>query len=414
MNRTTLMVAASISLLGSCSSKPGPDLSQLQRDIAQAANEEARTDLVDEYLDQAKASGVPILENDTTAQFVYHGPVSRVRILGDMTQWAGEIDMERIEGTDLFFYRGAYPSHARLEYLLMPDDGPTIPDPLNQNQVLNGLGRMSELVMPGYLYDSVFDSVRTGVVGHYGRLTRSKLPAGLMGYSTEIHVYVPPGFDRLNSRLPAAYVLDGRDYIEFAHTPHVLDDLIESKTIRPVVAVFVSPPNRHLPDMPNRVTEYGMNAEFARFMAEELVPYVDERYNTRNSPGSRLVVGPSFGGLGAAYTAFQHPETFGLAYSQSGYLSFGADSLIKAYNAADALPVRLYVDIGQYERQVGYGWLPEDEVDFLEANRRFRDVLSLKGYDFIYREYPEGHTWGNWRAHLSDVLVHFFPPDSSL
>ena len=40
---------------------------------------------------------------------------------------------------------------------------------------------------------------------------------------------------------------------------------------------------------------------------------------------------------------------------------------------------------------------------------RLRDALAAKGYDFVYAEYPQGHTWGNWRAHLLDALPHFFP-----
>ena len=188
--------------------------------------------------------------------------------------------------------------------------------------------------------------------------------------------------------------------------------MIESGEIVPVIAVFVTPPNRHQPDIPNRTTEYGLNPDFARFMAEELVPFVEERYRSLDDPAARLVVGPSYGGLAAAYVPLQHPDVFGLGYSQSGYLSFGGNALITAYEEASPKPIRLYVDIGLYEQKVGQGWLPDDEIDFLQANRDFRDMLSAKGYDFVYREYPEGHTWGNWRAHLIDALIHFFPSGS--
>jgi enterochelin esterase-like enzyme len=37
-----------------------------------------------------------------------------------------------------------------------------------------------------------------------------------------------------------------------------------------------------------------------------------------------------------------------------------------------------------------------------------KDALAEKGYDFVYKEYPEGHTWGNWRRHLIDALIHFY------
>ena len=54
--------------------------------------------------------------------FIYQGPEARVRITGGMTQWAGEIELENIAGTDVHYYRGVYPVEARLEYLMLLDD----------------------------------------------------------------------------------------------------------------------------------------------------------------------------------------------------------------------------------------------------------------------------------------------------
>lgn len=190
--------------------------------------------------------------------------------------------------------------------------------------------------------------------------------------------------------------------------PHVLDQLIGDSLIEPLIAVFEAPPNRHLPASPNRMTQYGMNDNFVKFYTDELVPFIDSRYLAKPTSSSRLVVGASFGGLIAAYIAFQRPEIFGMAYSQSGYASFQNDRLINAFRESDRKPIRLYVDIGHFERFVGGMFLPAAETDFLAGNRRLRDALTAKNYDVVYREYPEGHTWGNWRRHLIDGLIHFF------
>ena len=69
--------------------------------------------------------------------------------------------------------------------------------------------------------------------------------------------------------------------------------------------------------------------------------------------------------------------------------------------------IKLYLDIGTYEEKVGADFLPSTELDFTSANRRMKRVLTNKDYDFIYREYHEGHTWGNWRRHLIDALKYF-------
>ena len=414
MRQCLLPVLLPMILLAVPSQAQNPDIRQLALDTAALSSDSEREARVAAFMERAKAIGTPLLENDSTAVFIYHGPALRVRISGDMTHWAGEVEFTRIPDTDVHYYRGIYPAAARLEYALIVDDHPPIPDPLCPNKVLNGLGALSEVVMPAYRYHPIFESVRGGTFGNYDRVEQHQLPAGIMDYPAEIHVYTPPGYDVSDQSLPTLYLQDGRDYIEYAHTPAVLDHLIESEAIAPLLAVFISPPNRHQPEMPNRATEYGLNPDYARFMAEELVPFVQQRYRTVEQPAARLVAGPSFGGLVSAYVPFQHPDVFGLSYSQSGYMSFQDDALIEAYRQAERKPIRLYVDIGLYEQSVGRGWLPDAEVDFLAANRRFQDLLAAKGYDFVYREYPEGHTWGNWRSHLMDALAHFFPPNLDL
>ncbi len=398
-------------LLAACTTDRMADIEQLKKDLSAAESASQQKQHIENFMRQVRLTGTPLIENDTTVIYLYQGPNTRVRILGDITQWADEIDMENIMGSDLYYYRGVHPAEARLEYQLLVDDGPPITDPLCPYMVLSGLGGHSELAMPGYSYPSALKAVRDGAPGDYTRVTRHLLPIGIMGYATEVYVYTPPGYDSLNTHHPTIYVLDGQDYIEYAHAPAVLDNLIESRELEPVIAVFIAPPNRHLMGMPNRSTEYGMNPDFARFMAEEAVPYVEKHYRSLDHPSARLVAGPSYAGLASAYISFQHPDVFGLGYSQSGYLSFGSNALIEAYRQTRTKPIRLYVDIGLYEQMVGQGWLPDDDVNFLRANRQFREVLTEKGYDFVYREYPEGHTWGNWRAHFIDALSHFFPPD---
>ena len=49
------------------------------------------------------------------------------------------------------------------------------------------------------------------------------------------------------------------------------------------------------------------------------------------------------------------------------------------------------------------------EFDDIGQNRRVRDLLLEKGYDLVYAEYPEGHSWGNWKAHIDDILLTFWP-----
>ncbi|MEM6289204.1 MAG: alpha/beta hydrolase-fold protein, partial [Bacteroidota bacterium] len=269
----------------------------------------------------------PLIESDTTAMLLWQGQAQSVGVLGDMGAWAETLPLTRLPGTDLWYRRLHAEPEARLEYLFMVDEdregfGAELlgtPDPRNPDRVLSGFGPFSELTMPGYAYPAVFTPVRDGTPGTAEGLDVHPLPAGVLPYDREVLVYTPPGYaSEPATQYPTVYLMDGRDYIEFAHTPAVLDDLIARGAIEPVLAVFVDPPNRHAPTSPNRMTEYGLNDDFVAFLADELVPFVDARYRTRSASEDRLIVGDSYGGLIATYVPFSRPDVFGLGYSQSG------------------------------------------------------------------------------------------------
>lgn len=378
-------------------------------EVAAADDPGMRNTLVDSFLSSLHENNYPILENDTTAVLLYRNGNGRVSMISDLTDMADATPMEKIKGTDLYYIRLHAREDARIEYFFVSDEQQIpFPDPLNSYRVYYGVWTASELAMPGYKRHPVFDPFLNGPKGSYDRVVGHTIEGNIMGYPHLIHVYHPPGYGESSERYPAVYFQDGSDYIESAYVPYILDALIGDNTIEPVIGVFVTPPNRYQPEMPNRMTEYGMNDDYVSFFTEELVTYIDSEYRTKADPYNRLVVGDSYGGLISLYIALKRPDIFGAAYSQSGYVSFNDDRIIQLFESRPVQPVRLYVDIGIYERNVGSQFLPSEETDFLEGNRRFRKVLEEKGYEFIYREHPEGHTWGNWRRHLVDVLINNF------
>lgn len=364
---------------------------------------------VDEFIKNVRMNSYPHIEDEQTAVLFFQDQVDHVSAIGDVSNWVKEIPFKRVNDTDLFYLVLKLEKDARLEYLIKSDrDTEPHIDPFNPFIVHNGFGPNSELAMPQYKCLKVFDEYTYGKKGNYDRLEKLIIGPGILPYEHDVYVFLPKNYNPESRAYPTIYIQDGRDYIEYAITPVLLDNLIDSHKIIPVVAVFINPPNRHLPEQPNRMTEYGMSNDYVNFMADELVSTIEDKYKTGGSPASRLVAGDSFGGLISAYAPFLRPDVFGLGYSQSGYQSFDNDCLINAYRLSELKPIRLFIDIGTYEKVVGADMLPEDETDFLAANRRFEKVLREKGYDFVYREYPEGHTWGNWRAHMADALIHFF------
>jgi enterochelin esterase-like enzyme len=179
-----------------------------------------------------------------------------------------------------------------------------------------------------------------------------------------------------------------------------------------VVAVFLESPDRDV--------EFPPNDDFQKYVGTELIPELRRHYRLSHDPRKNMVMGASYGGLAATYTAFEHPDIFGKVLSQSGSYgwapspggeSFGriagagnaslgripsADSawLIRQIAEAPRKPIRFYLDAGLWE---GGG--------MVSSNRLMRSVLVGKGYDVKYREAPGTHHAYYWMLRLPDALA---------
>ena len=371
-----------------------------------ALSEESRVSILENILSSLARQNYPFYESDSIVVLIYKGKAQTVELLSDITGWTDPIRFKQVGGSDLFYLKIELEPDARIQYLLVVD-GNAIVDPANKFKSLHGLGAMSELAMPKYERHPYLNEFLFGSEGSYDDLVRHILPSGVLPYYHEVHIYLPPGYST-KMEYPTVYFHDGPDYIRFALASYSINRLITEKKIEPCIAVFVTPPNLHQPEEPNRSTEYGMNDDYVKFFCEELVPFVDNNYSTLRSEKSRLVVGDSYAGLISFYIAYSRTDVFANAYSQSGYFSFNNNRLLKLFDEHQAKQLKLYFDIGTYEEKVGADFLPSGELDFTNANRKMREILLYKDYDFMYQEYHEGHTWGNWRRHLIDGLIYFF------
>lgn len=369
-------------------------------------SEEYRGNILENILSSLAQQNYPFYEGDSKVVLIYKGIAQNVELLSDITGWTNPIQFKKLNSDNLFFLNLELEPDARIQYLLIVD-GNSVVDPSNKFKSLHGLGAMSELAMPKYERHPYHNEYVYGKEGSCDELIKHTLPAGALPYDHEVQVYLPPNYNK-NLEYPAIYFHDGPDYIRFALASYTINRLITEKEIEPCIAVFVTPPNLHQPVEPNRSTEYGMNDDYVKFFCNELVPFVDNNYSTIKSEQNRLVIGDSYAGLISLYIAFFRTDVFAKVYSQSGYFSFNNNNLLKLINEGPTKPIKLYIDIGTYEEKVGTDFLPSTELDFTNANRRLRDILLSKDYDFVYKEYHEGHTWGNWRRHLIDAMLYFY------
>ncbi|MCK9911829.1 alpha/beta hydrolase-fold protein, partial [Microbacteriaceae bacterium K1510] len=75
-------------------------------------------------------------------------------------------------------------------------------------------------------------------------------------------------------------------------------------------------------DRSKRTSEYSpigaSNEKYKRFFAEELLPYIEDRYPIRREPKCRVLAGDSLGGTVSLHLALDYPEHFAHVLSLSG------------------------------------------------------------------------------------------------
>jgi enterochelin esterase family protein len=182
-------------------------------------------------------------------------------------------------------------------------------------------------------------------------------------------------------------------------TPTILDNLIATERIPPLVAVLVANVSRD--------RELPCYRPFADFLAAELVPWVRGQYAVARDPARVVVAGSSYGGLASTCAAMWHPDVFGNVLSQSGSywwrpagdveLEWVGRQIAERGN----LGVRFYMDIGLLETGPTRGGGPS----MLVTNRHLRDLLRATGHTVTYRELNSGHDYVSWRGTLGDGLI---------
>lgn len=346
----------------------------------------SRVTYIESYIAHLDAAGAPTIESNT-ANFIYYGKADTVELAGDFNAWGGNgvWICNRIENTNFFYYSQIFETTARLDYKFIVNKSNWILDPLNPNTCSGGYGPNSELAMSGYVQPweiEEYEEVPKGTTEQFN------LECTALNKTFRTNVYLPPSYDETLT-YATAYVHDGSEYMSLGSMTNILDNLIDSNKIDPIIAVFITPNNR--------MDEYGgtEREEFATFIAETVVPYIDANYKTIKSKDYRLTMGCSLGGNISGLISFNYPNIFALSGWHSPALWVNEQEVAELYKS-EHKDIKVYFNQGSYENL---------EVDW----NIFTTQLGSLGYEYDWKTLHEGHSWGQWRATTDDILQFFFP-----
>lgn len=284
-------------------------------------------------------------------------------------------------------------------------------------------------MLPNFAFVAASDAKRFHAVADWkdrfaGKLISELVPSRVFGCPREVAVWLPPGYSRSRTqRFPVAIFSDGCNVFDPATSCFGIDWAADEsflalsceRILPEYVVVAVCHPKRLTPEgAPIRNFELSPQLEgpqYAQFLRQDLIPYLETRFRLIPSPEARLLVGASLGALFAFHFAMHIPGVFSrfacLSTSFEDYPEVSPrDS--PELNALAALPqlprsTRIFFDYGTLGRDECYG----------PYHARLAEILHAKGWtnQYTIRRIEGGfHSELSWRQRLGDALKFLFLP----
>jgi predicted alpha/beta superfamily hydrolase len=247
-------------------------------------------------------------------------------------------------------------------------------------------------------------------------------PSTFLDNRRTLTVWLPPGHDDSRARFPVLYLHDGQNVFKAARAPggvswgaHVTTArLIRTGRLRPVILVGID-------NTPQRLDEYavdrdatedagGRGHDYARFVLDEVKPFIDANYRTLPDRRHTGVVGSSLGGLITLSMARLHPRRFALCGVLSPSLWWARCKELRAAEADGSWlqRMRLWLDMGTREG-AGRGHVTSGIAQARRLAACFENARMVPGRDYYYQEVAGGeHNEAAWAARFDKVLRFFF------
>ncbi|BBH19914.1 hypothetical protein Back11_12590 [Paenibacillus baekrokdamisoli] len=230
--------------------------------------------------------------------------------------------------------------------------------------------------------------VREVITSHY-------LPEG----QRNLRVYLPPGYNEVLS-YPVVYCQDGEEFFNFGRIATIANQLILDEGVEPFIIVGVDV------DKKLRTAEYSPDGDrhsnYVTFFGEELIPFIETKYPVRREPSERILAGDSLGGTVSLHIAIAYRSMFHQIIAYSG--AFYSESLRLVEAELDFKDFSLYMIVGLQETAFESD---RGVINFVEINRRMKQLLEERGAQINYSEHDGQHVWGFWQKFIPASLIHF-------
>ncbi|WP_226530895.1 esterase family protein [Metabacillus niabensis] len=215
-------------------------------------------------------------------------------------------------------------------------------------------------------------------------------------------IYLPENFSPLY-KYSLLIAQDGQDYFKLGRVGRQLEALMKEEEIENVIVVGI--PYKDVDDRRDKYHPNGVKVkQYIRFLAHELVPYLDKEFPTYQIGYGRALIGDSLGASVSLLTGLMYPNIFGKLILQSPFVN---DDVLEAVeNFTSSTRPIVYHQIGKKETAVKttHGEI----VNFVTPNRKLAEAIEKKGFSYTYEEFDGDHTWKYWQPSLTPIFKQIF------
>ena len=317
-------------------------------------------------------------------------------------QFAGRKDMTR--GADGLWTVTLGPATPDMYPYCFIVDGVSVMDPENPQYFPNEGFKNSLLEIPSRDKNSALPHDITDV--SHGRVEYVSYYSKAIGATNHAVVYLPPGYMMdFQKRYPVFYLISGTTdteevYYKVGRVNYIMDNLLAAGQAKEMIVVmpYGNPMKlkKQDPSAAAPQTRFGGDP-FSQDLINDLMPYIEQNYRTKNDRDSRAIGGFSRGGNQALFNGLTNLDKFSYLCS---YSSFTSTDIPNVYDQAE-----------DTNKKIRLFWLGVGTDDFLYGNARdYMEFLDKKGIRTV-KEFTNdkfGHTWMNAKYFLAKTLPLLF------
>ncbi|WP_102692861.1 alpha/beta hydrolase [Rummeliibacillus pycnus] len=235
-----------------------------------------------------------------------------------------------------------------------------------------------------------------------GTITDIEFYSEALQEKVELLIYIPANYSPFY-KYSVLIASDGKDYFQLGRISRVADEFLANEEIENIIIVGV--PYKNIEDRRKKYLPNGdLHDAYLRFLAHELVPYIEENYSTYGIGMSRALIGDSQAATVSLLAAIAYPNIFGKVILQSPFV----DDLVldQVREVKDPHAFSIYHVVGSLEHEVVT--MDKTIKDFLTPNRKLHQLLVDKGFTTFYEEFEGQHTWKYWQKDLKRAVKQNF------